>query len=144
MLPADYIRTQPAGWQEIMTAIHDIIMACDKTVTDTVEPMMGKEMILYKGQQGKGMMKYGLSGMKNYMSLHVLPMYGSPKIYNLYKTLLGRARFQKGCINFSSGDDMPLPVVQQLITDCAPIDLLQMKNDWLQSKKAAKKKASKR
>jgi len=135
MRSADYIRAQPAEWQEIMSAIHAIIIASDKTITDVVEPMMGKEMILYKGQQGKGMMKYGLSGMKNYMSLHVLPMYGSPKIYNAYKKLLGKARFQKGCINFTSASDMPLSIVQQLIFDCAPIDLLQMKNDWLQAKK---------
>ena len=141
MLSVDYIKAQPAEWQEIMGAIHAIIIANDKTVTDVVEPMMGKEMILYKGQQGKGMMKYGLSGMKNYMSLHVLPMYASPKIYNMYKTLLGKARFQKGCINFTSGGDMPLPIVQKLIFDCAPIDLLQMRNDWLQTKKEAKKKA---
>ena len=85
------------------------------------------------------MMKYGLSGLKNYMSLHVLPMYGSPKIYAMYKTLLSRVSFRKGCINFTGGADMPLPIVQQLIIDCAPIDLLQMKNDWLQLKKAAKK-----
>jgi len=51
MHPADYINNQPAEWQEIMSAIHAIIIACDKTVTPVVEPMMGKQMILYKGQQ---------------------------------------------------------------------------------------------
>jgi hypothetical protein len=33
-------------------------------------PMMGKEMIVYSA---RGIFKYGLSSMKNYMSLHVMP-----------------------------------------------------------------------
>jgi Domain of unknown function (DU1801) len=140
MLPADYIKHQPAERQEILTAIHTVISAHDKTVIAVVEPMMGKEMILYKMQQGKGMMKYGLASVKNHMSLHLLPMYMSPKIYEKYMPLLAQAKFQKGCINFNSETDMPLPVVQQLIIDCAPVDLQKMRDDYQQSKKTAKKK----
>jgi hypothetical protein len=137
MLPADYIKSQPAERQQVLKNIHAIIVANDKNVNAVVEPMMGKEMIIYKG---KGMMKYGLSSVKNYMSLHVMPMYGSTKIYNTYKALLNKANFQKGCINFSGDTDMPLQVVQQLIIDSAGVDLFKIKNDYLQAKKAAKRK----
>ncbi len=92
-------------------------------------------MIIYK----KGMMKYGLSSMKDYMSLHVLPMYMNPPIYNKYKEQLSEAAFQKGCINFSSAEQMPPAIVAKLITDCAAIDLEKIREQLLNERKAAKK-----
>jgi hypothetical protein len=137
MLIPDYIAAQPSARQQVLKAIHNIIVSNDKTVSPVVEPMMGKEMIIYKG---KGMMKYGLASVKNYMSLHVMPMYASPKIHDRYKVLLPKANFQKGCINFTAGTDMPLPIVEQFITDCAAVDLIKIKSDYLASKKTARQK----
>ncbi len=57
-----YITQQRPERQKLLTAIHTIIIAGDKTITPVVEPMMGKEMILYKAN---GMMKYGLASVKN-------------------------------------------------------------------------------
>lgn len=88
-------------------------------------------MIVYKGN---GSMKYGLSSMKNYMSLHVLPIYGSIKLHSKYKALLNKANFQKGCINFDNEDQMPMDIVQQLIVDCSPLDLAKIKEDYLKQK----------
>ena len=133
----DYIVEQPVERRQIMADIHALIIAHDKTVTPAVEPMMGKEMILYKAH---GLMKYGLAGVKNYMSLHVMPIYASPPLFNRYKALLNHAVFQKGCINFSGPADMPLSIVQQLIADCARVDLAKIKEEYMQAKKAAKKK----
>jgi hypothetical protein len=132
-----YISKQPAEWQALLKSIHAIIQKKDKTVVATIEPMMGKEMIIYKG---RGMMKYGLSGVKNYMSFHVLPIYGSPVLHERYKKLLPHAKFQKGCINFTGPQEMPLDVVEKLITDCAPLDLVKMREKYLAERKAAKKK----
>jgi hypothetical protein len=53
MLPTEYIASLPAERQQVAAAIHGIIVAQDKTVIAVVEPMMGKEMIVYKG---KGLM----------------------------------------------------------------------------------------
>jgi hypothetical protein len=128
----DYILKQSPERQGILTDIHSIIIDKDKTVVATIEPMMGKEMIMYKA---KGMMKYALSSVKNYMSLHCLPMYGSPAIFNKYKALLPDAVFQKGCINFTSAKQMPLKIVKQLFTECAPIDLVKMREEYLKQKK---------
>lgn len=128
----DYILSQPADRQAILTDIHSIILDKDKTVTATIEPMMGKEMMMY---QAKGMMKYALSSVKNYMSLHCLPMYGSPVLFNKFKALLPAASFQKGCINFTSAEQMPLSVVKQIFAECAPIDLVKMREDYLKEKK---------
>jgi hypothetical protein len=93
--------------------------------------MMGKEMIIYNAP---GSFKYGLSSVKNYMSLHVLPMYGSTILYNKYKVLLKEANFQKGCINFKNKDEMPLKIVKDLIADCSKIDLRALRENYLKSK----------
>ena len=92
---------------------------------------MGKEMIIYNAP---GIFKYGLASVKNYMSLHVLPMYGSTIIYEKYKGLLKDANFQKGCINFKNKDEIPLKIVKDLITDCSKIDLLAIREKQLKSK----------
>jgi hypothetical protein len=133
----DYILKQPLVRQNILTRIHLAIVEKDKSVTSQVETMMGKEMIVYKGN---GLMKYGLSSVKNYMSLHVMPIYGSTKLHSKYKALLNKANFQKGCINFDNEDQMPMDIVRQLIVDCSPLDLAKIKEDYLkQNNKRIKK-----
>lgn len=131
-----FISTQPTERQPLLTAIHELIMKYDTTVTPVVEPMMGKEMIIYK----HGMMKYALASVKAYMSLHVLPMYGSAVIYEKYKALLPKAAFQKGCINFNDAAEVPLDILQQLITDCAPVDLIKIREAQLAERKQKSKK----
>lgn len=127
MTAAAYIAKQPAERRNLLTGIHEAIIAYDKTVTAVVKPMMGKEMINYQSPET---FKYGLSSVKNYMSLHVMPIYGSALLYEKYKKLLPLARFQKGCINFGNEMEMPQDVVKLLIQDCAKIDLAAMKREW--------------
>ena len=131
MTISEFISTQPEERQGLLSQLHEIITQKDKTVTPVVAPMMGKEMIIYNAP---GSFKYGLASVKNYMSLHVLPMYGSTIIYEKYKALLTKANFQKGCINFKNKDEMPLKIVKDLITDCAKIDLLVLRENYLKSK----------
>ena len=131
----NYIQAQPAERHSILSDIHSNILEYDKSVVPEISPMMGKEMIIYKC---KGMMKYGLAGNKKYMSLHVLPIYGSPTLYDKYKSLLDKASFQKGCINFDTAEKMPLQKVRQLMADCSKVDLVKIREDYLNSKKKGK------
>jgi predicted DNA-binding transcriptional regulator len=117
---ADYISNQHPARQELLKKIHEIIIREDKTVTAAVEPMMGKEMIIYKAM---GSFKYGLSSVKKHISLHLMPIYSSIALYTKYKGLLNKATFQKGCINFRNEEEMPLEIVKQLMNDCSKIDL---------------------
>jgi hypothetical protein len=89
-----------------------------------LKAMIGKEMIVYNAS---AIFKYGLSSVKNYMSLHVMPMYGSITLYSKYKAILPNAKFQKGCINFKNEEEMPLTVLTQLIQDCSRVDLPAIK-----------------
>jgi hypothetical protein len=119
--------------KELITKIHELIIKTDKTVGAEIGTMMRQEMIIYNC---KGFFKYGLAGGKAHMSLHLLPIYGSPTLHAKYSKLLAKAKFQKGCVNFKSADEMPLPVVKKLMEDCAKIDMEKEREKWLKSKKA--------
>jgi hypothetical protein len=131
----EYISNQDVSRRAILAAIHEIIINNDKTVVPEVGKMMAKDMIIYKANK---VFKYGLASVKDYMSLHVLPMYGSTVIYGRYSALLDKAKFQKGCINFKTAEEMPLPIMERLFTDCAPIDLAAIMASLKQKKKEAK------
>ena len=132
----NYIQSQPLDWQPILSEIHEIILEKDKSVISEISPMMGKDMMMYKN---KGMMKYALAGVKKHMSFHALPIYVSKTLFDKYKPLFDKAIFQKGCINFSSSEQMPLELVQQFILDCAEIDLVKIRENQLKAKKAKTK-----
>lgn len=117
---ADHISHWPAERRHILIAIHEVILANDLGVIPVVKPMMGKEMILY---EERGYMKYGLASSKNHMSLHCLPIYMDPLLHAKYVPLLPAAKFQKGCINFTDEEAMPLAVLAALIADCSSISI---------------------
>jgi len=128
---SDFISKQIPERQRLLAQIHGLIIKRDKNVKAEIAPMMGKEMIVYKAP---GIIKYGLSSMKNYMSLHVMPIYGSPILFSKYKNLLNKANFQKGCINFKTEEEMPLKIIDELMSDCSKIDLRSIKEEYIKSK----------
>jgi len=123
MTAADYISKQASERQPILAAIHAIILQEDKTVSEHIGLMMGKEMILYNE---KGYFKYGLASVKNYMSIHCMPIYGGSPLHARYQRLLPAAQFQKGCINFENAADVPLDTIRQLFADCAKVSIAAM------------------
>lgn len=116
----------------ILSEIHDIIIKADKVVTAEIGPMMGIEMIIYKA---KGFFKYGLAITKNHFSLHLMPIYGSPALHARYTSLLNKAKFQKGCINFKNAEEMPLEIVRELLDDCAKVDLIALMEQFKMKRK---------
>lgn len=128
---SEFISCQAPDRQDLLARLHEIIIQKDKSVTAVVAPMMGKEMIVYNAP---GIFKYGLSGMKNYMSLHVMLIYGSHTLYLKYKALLNKAIFQKGCINFKNSEELPPEIIKNLMADCAKIDLRAIKEAYMRSK----------
>src|ERR1700712_2603574 len=126
----EFITQQPDDRQKLLQQLHEIILKEDTTVTANIETMMRAEMIVYKA----GTFKYGLASTKKYMSLHLLPMYMSEKIYTKYKALLSDAAFQNGCINFKSKEEMPLKIVKELMAECSKIDLMAIREAQLKSK----------
>jgi hypothetical protein len=118
-----YLQEQDPARKKLLKEIHEIIIAADKKVVPEVAGMMGKEMIMYKAG---GFMIYALSSVKAHMSLHLMPIYSSSPLHAKYQKMLPKAKFQKGCVNFKTADEMPLPVVQSLLADCAKVDMLAL------------------
>jgi len=127
-----FIAKQEIERQNILSTIHSLIIEKDKSVSAQIGKMMGKEMIIYNAP---GTFKYGLSSVKKYMSLHLMPIYCAPTLHAKYKALLPKASFQKGCINFTSPEEIPVDILTSLLADCAKIDLQKIREDYLQSKK---------
>ncbi|WP_121808462.1 hypothetical protein [Mucilaginibacter kameinonensis] len=123
MTPSEYILEQFDERQAFLTDIHNTVIANDHTVSAMIESMMGKQMILYKE---RGIMKYGLAAVKNYMSLHCMPIYMNPALHAKYAKLLPVAKFQKGCINFTNASEVPIDIISTLITDCYGISIADM------------------
>ena len=123
MTLTEYISSTPAERQATLITIHEAILANDPTVTPAIKLMMGKEMILY---EERNYMKYGLASTKNYMSLHCLPMYMNLALHAKYADLLSAAKFQKGCINFTEGEELPPSVLTALIAECSSINIADM------------------
>lgn len=132
MTIVEYISKQAPERQEFISKIHAIIIQEDKHVEPKIGTMMGKEMILYNTPE---IFKYGLSSVKNYISLHAMPIYASTAIHSKYKNLLRNANFQKGCINFRDEKELPLEILRMLIADCSKVDLFAIREEYFKSKK---------
>ncbi|OFY54327.1 MAG: hypothetical protein A2X22_13200 [Bacteroidetes bacterium GWF2_49_14] len=127
-----YISQQEPERQNLLSEIHSEIVKADKTVSALVDKMMGKDMIIYNAP---GTFKYGLSSVKKHISLHLLPIYSVPTLHAKYSELMPKASFQKGCINFTSAEEVPMEILRSLLSDCAKIDLAKIREEYLQSKK---------
>ncbi len=122
MTITEYLDSQVPEKKRLLSSIHEIIMKVDE-VDPKVGPMMGKELLIYNCNK---YFKYALGNTKNYMTLHLMPIYCNTDLHAKYSKLLPKAKFQKGCINFGSAEEMPLSIVAELIAECAKIDMAQI------------------
>src|ERR1700749_1033340 len=105
MTVAEFLNDLPADRQELLNTLHEVIIANDPSVTSSIKPMMGKEMIMY---EQCNYMKYALASAKSHMSLHCMPIYMNAGLHAKYAELFpASAKFQKGCINFTDAEAMP-------------------------------------
>ncbi|MBD1395383.1 DUF1801 domain-containing protein [Mucilaginibacter glaciei] len=123
MTVEEYISQQPENRQTILRSLHEVIIANDPSVSFILEPMMGKDMIIYKQSDT---MKYALANGKAHMSLHCLPIYLDAELYAKYFALLPSAKVQKGCINFTKAEQLPVAIAGDLIADCAGINIAEV------------------
>ena len=131
MTPTEYISKQVPERQNLLTAIHEIIISEDKKVDFKVAEMMGKEMIQYCCST---VFKYAISSVNTHISLHLMPIYGSSTLHSKYEKLLNKAKFQKGCINFKNEEQMPLDIVRELIKDCSKVDMQKIFDEFKKKK----------
>lgn len=67
----------------------------------------------------------GIASMKNYLTLHLLPVYGSPvlekKLRDGFAAAGKKLKMGKGCLNFTSVDDLALDTIGEIVA-ALPMD----------------------
>ncbi len=86
-----------------------------------------------------------LGAQKNYMVLHLMPVYGDPKLRGwfekAYKASGKKLDMGKACVRFRSLEDLPLPVISEAIAK-VPVDAYIASYEASRTKTAAGKKAA--
>uniref|UniRef100_A0A2A4YTQ5 YdhG-like domain-containing protein n=1 Tax=OCS116 cluster bacterium TaxID=2030921 RepID=A0A2A4YTQ5_9PROT len=96
----------------------DIIAQHDAAAVRSIGKMMGNDALLYSQQD---IMKYAITCHAKHISLHLMPIYCYADIHAKYKPLIKAGKFQKGCVNFTNLDKIPLGEIGQLIVECAAV-----------------------
>ncbi len=65
-----------------------------------------------------GEMYVALASQKNYISLHLMPMYVFPELKAKLDASGKKLKGGKSCINFSKADDLPLETIAEIIGAC--------------------------
>lgn len=97
-------------------ALANIIDQHDADAIRSIGKMMSSDALLYCQQD---IMKYAITCHAKHISLHLMPIYCYADIHAKYKSLIKAGKFQKGCINFSNLNDIPLTEIGQMIVECA-------------------------
>ena len=86
-----------------------------------------------------------LGSQKNYMVLHLMSVYGDPKLRTwfekAYKASGKKLDMGKGCLRFKTLDDLPLPVISELIAK-VPVDGYVAQYEKVRASTATGKKAA--
>lgn len=120
MTAEQYINTLSENEQTIINQFRKTISENDKAVSENFGKLMSNPNAFCYNEQN--VFKYGLTVTQKHISFHSLVMYSHPELMNELKTKLKKVKFQKGCINFKTLDDFPLPVFAEHIRTSSKID----------------------
>jgi hypothetical protein len=76
-----------------------------------------------------------LANQKNYISLHLLPIYIYPELRAKFDAANKKLKCGKGCVNFKRAEDLPLAVIAEIIS-ATPPDSFRAKHQSVKNKKA--------
>ena len=126
MTGKEYLNALAPDRKALISSLRDLIFKHDRNVKESVERMMGTEMLVYKTPEG--IFKYALSSVKTHMSFHSMVLYcsserfGGTGLREKYQALLPKVKFQKGCINFKNAGQMPLDIIEEFIRESAGLE----------------------
>lgn len=103
-------------YQPAINAFASSIAQNDPDAMLSLGKTMRSDALLYCQQ---GIMKYAITCHAKHISLHLMPIYCYADIHAKYKAIIKAGKFQKGCINFSKLDDLPMAEIGLMIAECA-------------------------
>jgi uncharacterized protein YdhG (YjbR/CyaY superfamily) len=109
---SDYLASLPAERKEAVERVWKAVReSMPAGYTEQISPK-------YLTFAADGEMYVALANQKNYLTLHLIPIYVFPelkaKLDNSGKKLKGG----KGCVNFLSAEELPLDIIAQVVGSC--------------------------
>jgi uncharacterized protein YdhG (YjbR/CyaY superfamily) len=112
----EFLNSQPDDRKQALVALREIIMEAAPKLTEEVEGNSNEPtMIVFFAE---GVYIYAISSQKSRMSIHSMPMYQFTSIKEKYEGNWPKAKFQKGCINFSKAQDIDMERAKAFFEDC--------------------------
>lgn len=114
----DFIAALPAERQEPARQLWQLVRAAvpagytEHVGRKYLEFRAGKEMCL------------ALANQKNYLSLHLIPVYMMPGLRERLLAAAPKLKMGKGCLNFKRLDELPLPALAEVIAATPMADFL--------------------
>ena len=108
----DYLATLPAERQAAVERVW-------KTVRESM-PVGYTEHISpkYLTFMADGEMYVALANQKNYLTLHLMPIYVFPELKAKLDNSGKKLKIGKGCVNFLRAEELPLDIIAQIIGSC--------------------------
>jgi len=132
--PASYLASLPPERREALSVVRAAIL---KNLPEGYVESTGWGMITYciplarfsQTYNGHPLAIAALGSQKNYMAVHLMNIYGSPKIrdwfFAEYKKAGKRLDAGKGCIRFRKLDDLPVALIGQTIAKTSVDELIE-------------------
>ena len=125
---SDFINSQSEEAKEVFKTLDTLIRKYDKNITVEVGSIMSvKEALVYKQDN---VFKYGLTVTKNHFSYHSMVMYAYPNVLEEFKATSKGIKFQKGCFNFKSLQNIDLSNFEAFLKDSAEQDFTPVINQY--------------
>lgn len=120
MTVTEYLKSLSKEDREVVSALRKIVKENDKSLKEIVGKGMGGGTALVYNEDD--VFKYCIAIPKKYYSFHSLIMYATPALHKLAQESFPIAKFQKGCINFKSLDEIPAAKFTKFIKASAKAD----------------------
>ena len=132
MTTQKFLNNQSEEAKNIFEILDTLIRKYDKTVTVEIGSIMGiKKALVYKQDN---VFKYGITATKNHFSYHSMVMYAFPKIIEDFKITSKTIKFQKGCFNFKTIENINLPNFEKFLEQSSQQDFSPVINHYKKKK----------
>ena len=108
-----FIDGLPVVQRRLVNRLRKIIRDTDKAVTEAPGVIMrAKDPLCYSQDD---VFKYGLTRTARGYTFHSMVMYANPDIADFAKARLRTVKFQKGCLNISSLEDLDFGAFEEML-----------------------------
>lgn len=109
---SDYLASLPAERKE---AVEDVWKAVRESMPAGYTEQISPKYLTFAAD---GEMYVALANQKNYLTLHLIPIYIFPELKAKLDDSGKKPKVGKGCVNFLSAEELPLDIIAQIVGSC--------------------------